>query len=728
MLALALLLIAQPAAPADSGPDVVNYGARRVVFLARSEEVVLLDSAWVRYRGMEVRADSIHYDVRLHRLTAVGEVLFSSASENIDGTLLSYDIDTRKGMMRAARTEVENGFFAAREVWLVEERVLNARWGSFTTCDRTDPHYCFDGPRVKLYMDDAAYAQPVLFRVGRVPVLAAPFWIVPVANRRKSGLLPFKFGFARDQGWFAKNLAYYLVINDYADATFYGDVMTVKGLQGRAELVYNIAPFAQGGVTGAYIREWDTGRRRYSIIGDNASRRFFFDTELLARVDVMSDTSYVPEYTENRFEWLKQEMTSFATLSRRIAGVGRISATVERYEDLVRNWRRLDLPRASASFGTRPLVAGYTATPAASFSQRRTDYSGADGIDTARLADTRAGASVGIASPQYSLGGLGSLTLSDNLSLSDDRSLHNDTTARHLRRISNSLNAYASQRVAGAFDLNQSFTMTHDENFLDTLDVVAGYSASVGARTTLYRVFGIEALGMHGLLHAVSPSASLGFSPKTARGGPFGRPDFANPDLAALALRLENSFQAKFDSARIKRDLGRVDFSTSYDLVTRRFAPLTAAFLFRPLQDENLRLSVEGGLGFSLESLRFERNPSVVTAASYTGIRFDTLRRYERGFEASLRHTVSQYDHMLTASAGFAWAGWKLSLTEFGYNFKQAQLANYGVRLWRDLHCWEAFATVQRLGAGLTWDFELRIKKLPDIRLGKATFGSLLPR
>lgn len=732
MLALALLILAQPLAPADappdSGPDIVYYGGKRVVFLARSEEVVLRDSAWVRYRGMEVHADSIHYDVKLHRLSAAGDVLFSSASENIDGILLQYDIDTRKGMMRSARTEVENGFFAAREVWLVEERVLNARWGSFTTCDREHPHYSFTGPRVKLLMDDAAYAQPVLFKVGRAPVLAAPFWIVPVSEKRKSGLLPFKLGFAADQGWFAKNLGYYLVVNDYSDVSFYGDLMTRKGLQGRAEAVYDVSPFAAGSVTAAYIREWDTGRRRYSVIGDHTSRRFLFDTELTAKVDVMSDTSYVTEYTENRLEWLKQEMSSFASLSRRVAGVGRVSATIERYEDIVRRYRWLDLPRASISFGTRPLVAGWTVTPGATFSQRLTDYADTLRVDSSRQSDRRGSVAFGLASPQYSLGGLGTLTISDNLSGGDNLTRVDDSTTRHLAPLTNSLNAYASQRVAGAFDLNQSITVSHDENLRDTLDVIAGYSASVGARTVLYRVFGTEALGMHGLLHSVTPSANLGFAPKVARGGPFGRPDFANPDHATLALRLENSFQAKFDSARTKRDLGRIDFSTGYDLVGKRLTPLLTSLAFQPLQDPKLRLSVDGGFGFDLESLRFKRDLALATSGAYSGIRVDSVRKWERGFEVSLRHSVSRTDHMLTATAGVAWAGWKLSLTDLGYNFKQRQLANYGLRLWRDLHCWEAFATVQRLGAGFTYDFELRIKKLPDVRLGKATFGSLLPR
>jgi hypothetical protein len=48
--------------------------------------------------------------------------------------------------------------------------------------------------------------------------------------------------------------------------------------------------------------------------------------------------------------------------------------------------------------------------------------------------------------------------------------------------------------------------------------------------------------------------------------------------------------------------------------------------------------------------------------------------------------------------------------------------------LTKDLHCWEAFATLQKLGPHWTYDFEIRIKKLPDVKVGKGTFGSILPK
>ena len=83
---------------------------------------------------------------------------------------------------------------------------------------------------------------------------------------------------------------------------------------------------------------------------------------------------------------------------------------------------------------------------------------------------------------------------------------------------------------------------------------------------------------------------------------------------------------------------------------------------------------------------------------------------------------------MITGTAAVAIPGWKLGLTDFGYNFTQKQVTNYGLLLTKDLHCWEAFAKYQRLGGRWTYDFEIRIKKLPDLKVGKGTFGSLLPK
>ena len=83
---------------------------------------------------------------------------------------------------------------------------------------------------------------------------------------------------------------------------------------------------------------------------------------------------------------------------------------------------------------------------------------------------------------------------------------------------------------------------------------------------------------------------------------------------------------------------------------------------------------------------------------------------------------------MITATAALAIPGWELTVTDFGYNFAQKQFANYGLQLTKDLHCWEAFVKYEKLGTRWTYDFEVRIKQLPDLKVGKGTFGSILPQ
>jgi hypothetical protein len=742
VLLFALLLVAQPAdtAAADSTVrDIVYYGGKRVIFLTKSEEVVLLDSAWVRYRDMSVYSDSIHYDVRRHVLSAHGDVLFSSGSENMTGALLRYNIDTRKGMMRTAYAKVENGFFYAQEVWLVRERVLNARGGSYTTCDREHPHYAFYGPRVKLLMDDVAITQPVLFKLFNTPILAAPFWMVPVSSKRKSGFLPFKIGNSSTEGFYSKNIAYYWAVNDYSDMTFYADVMTKRGVQGRAEAVYIVTPYAQGNFNGSYINEWETRRRRYSVSAAHRSDRFLFGSTLDGQLDVMSDATYVPDYSEEQLEWLKPDLFSYGQVSRSLRRVGSVTLLAQQKTEFARHTRWADLPSVKLSVTQRPLFAGWNLSPSASFLHHTQDYlDSANTKDTARTRDLKGNAAVGISSPSYAVGQLGSATVSERLSFSEARSYYNESLDDQPRSISSALTANMDQKFLGTFGLTEGLSLTQSDNLRDSRPVAVRYTGTVSSRVTLYRVFSVTAFGMRGLLHTMSPTAALTYEPKVDSGPLFGRPQLLDPENARLNLGLGNTFQAKVDTLRTKRDLGSVNFSTSYNLLDtatsplRRLSPLRGIALIRPLQGQSLRLSIDASAGFDFDSLDLSRDYSVATTFSWNRIGSDSTRQ-ERGFQLGLNHTFGRTAsgtavHMITGTAAVAIPGWKLSLTDFGYNFAMGQLANYGLLLTKDLHCWEAFAKLQKLGARWSYDFEVRIKKLPDLKVGKGTFGSILPK
>jgi len=138
-------------------------------------------------------------------------------------------------------------------------------------------------------------------------------------------------------------------------------------------------------------------------------------------------------------------------------------------------------------------------------------------------------------------------------------------------------------------------------------------------------------------------------------------------------------------------------------------------------------LNLDGNLGFRPESLRRSDDYQLLTSFSWTALRTDTIRHQENGLELRLNHTLGKNLNMLTGSVSFSFAGWRLGLNSIGYNFTRRQLTDYSITLWRDLHCWEALGTVSGLGKQWRWDFEVRIKKLPDVRFGKSLFRTFLP-
>ncbi|MEO0079981.1 MAG: putative LPS assembly protein LptD [candidate division WOR-3 bacterium] len=738
MLFWALLLLTQPfpvAAAQESdttGSDIIWYGGQRVIFFAKRNEVLLLDSAWVRYRDMSVYSDSIRYDIKARTLTCHKDVRFRTSTEDITGSLLMYNVDTRRGMMRTARTGVENGFLAANEAWLVKERVLNARRAEYTTCELAHPHYAFYGPRVKLFMDDIAVAEPVVLRIWRVPVLAAPFWLVPVASKRKSGLMPFKVGNARDQGYFAKGISYYWVINDYSDITFYTDIMTKKGVQFRTEGVYIVKPFAQGSVQGSFIREWDTKRRRYSLNGEHASR-FLFGTELRARGEFLSDTSYAPEYAEERLDWLRQDMFSFAEVSRRIRNIGSFSARVEDRRDFIRHTRRLNLPGATLGLGTRTLPGRWTITPNLSFS-RVLEFADSAGTDTALSRRPAGGISLSLGSPDYPFG---NIDISQSFHYADRQNYRRNRFAGRSRQFSDETRFQTGQRLFGVFNTYEALSFRQSDNLDDTLPLSPEYAADLGTSFSLYRVWGLERLNMHGLLHTVTPNIGLTWEPAVTPKGLFGHIQPLDSARAQLTLLVNNGFQAKVGPEKQKRDIGSATFSTSWNLRTRRLSPILAGVSITPLAPFPARdtgpvriradMRIDASGSFLPDSMRLARDIPVATSFSWEMTRHDTLHKTETGIRLNLSHSFGQLHNMLTGSVSIAIPGWRLSLNSLGYNFRDRRLTDYSLTLWKDLHCWEAFVNLNRLGAKWTYDFAVQIKKLPEVKFGKSTFRTFLP-
>ncbi|MEO0073991.1 MAG: hypothetical protein ABIK43_04965, partial [candidate division WOR-3 bacterium] len=88
---------------------------------------------------------------------------------------------------------------------------------------------------------------------------------------------------------------------------------------------------------------------------------------------------------------------------------------------------------------------------------------------------------------------------------------------------------------------------------------------------------------------------------------------------------------------------------------------------------------------------------------------------------------LSRADNMLRLNTTITIPGWRFTLNSLGYNFVTSQVTDYGLAIIKDLHCWELLVNLTRVRQSFRYEFEFRIKKLPDVRFGTSTLRPFLP-
>ncbi|MDH5186359.1 MAG: putative LPS assembly protein LptD [candidate division WOR-3 bacterium] len=712
--------------------DVVFFGGKNVTYFAQIEKVVMVDSAWVHYRDMKLYADSIEYDTKRHVLSAfskiitaplettdtakttISYVIFQTEAESIVGLELNYNVDTRKGMMHRANTEISEGFFRGEEIWLVKEKTLNVNQGYYTTCNRNPPHYHFYGSRVRVLMDDMVITQPLILKIGRYPIAIAPFWFFPIGKHRKSGLSPFKVGQSNVDGFYAKNVSYYLVINDYADMTLGLDFMMKRGFYPKLEARYIVDPFASGLLLGTYIREFGTGKVRYSF-NANHSSVFFFETNLIARADFQSDERLISDYTEERIEWLKREFLSYAHLSRSFKRFGKVSLSVQQYRDFANDFTDIRLPEAKISFYSRPIFRTWSFSPGLSFGNNIQTAR-----DTWRIEKRSAGLRIGISPPRaFDFGqGFGySVTKRESLGYLTSSS----------QSISSATDISSSQFLFQSLNLSEGFSFNENINIKDSISYQSEYNFSTNSSINLYRIFGVEILGLHGLLHRITPSITYSFRPAVRQQGFLGVPRLDTTPLnSSIGFGISNLFQAKLGAEKLKKDICYLNFSSGYNFLNKTLSPIYSTADLYILEQSNLRLMTFLTAVFRVDSLDFT-DYSANTNFYYSFSRIDTVTKQESPFSLNLTHFWSPTSNMLTATINFAPRGWQFNIST-GSNFKKPwPPADVSIGIVKDLHCWELLINTSGMGTRWAYDFKIRIKAIPEVNVGKGIFGFILP-
>jgi len=721
----------------------VDFGADTIIFYSDTKEVLLLGNGKVEYGDITVYSDSIRFSTRRRLLSAYKGARLLSASDSLVGTHMQYAVETHKGVMYEGRTQIEKGYFYGEGVWLVEENTLYITHGYYTTCERDPPHYDFYGSQLKVLLDDMVISRPIFLRVRKIPVLAAPFWYLPIGRDRKSGLLPFKFGHSDAEGWFAKMARYYWVPNDYSDVLFSLDVMTRKGFRPGLKVGWEYGPagsqYAVGNASADYIYETDTRNQRWNLNLNNTTN-IPDGTRLTAAVHFTSDASYILDYIENEDSLtllLDQRTRSDVALTRKVLGRP-VSLSASREDDLVTGSYTMNLPRFSLGWPTLSPFRFFTLS-FGSFSvsniYRHEVTMDADTVQS--VEDSRRA------------------TFNQPLTLSWGYAF------------------FKVYRFKQSWSAGQGLVWSDD-----SLARTAGYSLSNTLTTEFYRIFGVYLLGMRGLLHTVSPSVTYLVTPRTAAIDPWVVYPRFDTTLAAhsLSFSVGQTFRTKIrsrsDTTSVRKQ-NLLDLTTGigYNLLTDSLTPATASIRLPtglPIQGnvnmsydvytDSFTLSTYVSAGverivFPLLGWRGRKpQADTTTPASDTlaapesdSIPSDTLpvdshteretfvERFSRSTLAVEDRWTMNGEHMLSVTTRlYLPLDMELNLS-LGSNLSESHehwqdyIVSSSFSLIKGLHCWEAVLELApRDGLdNLEWSFYLRIKELPDIEIGRGLLEQL---
>lgn len=219
----------------------VHYSASDSIVLdVPNKRIILFSKANVKYKDMDLTADSIEMDNQKNEVVAtfrrdsagniIGRPKMIQADTKMDADFMRFNTKTQKGITQSTITAQGEMFVQGGTIKKMSPTEYFAARGIITTCNLDTPHFAFRTPRMKMVSQKLAVTGPIHPEFEGVPVpVYLPFGYFPLSQGRHSGLLPPQFTASDQFGLGLEGLGYYKVLNDYFDVTLRTNIYSYGG-------------------------------------------------------------------------------------------------------------------------------------------------------------------------------------------------------------------------------------------------------------------------------------------------------------------------------------------------------------------------------------------------------------------------------------------------------------------------------------------------------------------
>jgi hypothetical protein len=227
--------------------SAVGYIKRDII----NKKVVLIQTAVVNYGEIEIKADSIVFNMITNLLFAAGRIdttgkiagkpVFKEGSQEFEADEITYNFKTRKALVKNIITKQEDGLLHSALTKLLEDGTSNISRSTYSTCDADTPHFYINLPKAKVYPGKKIISGPGNLVLAGIPLpLVIPFGFFPVQTKKAaSGLLIPMIGQERERGYSLTEGGYYFALSNYFDLSIKGNLYANGSWMSTAQTYYN---------------------------------------------------------------------------------------------------------------------------------------------------------------------------------------------------------------------------------------------------------------------------------------------------------------------------------------------------------------------------------------------------------------------------------------------------------------------------------------------------------
>jgi hypothetical protein len=250
-------------AAVDEGKDItseITYEAEDSIRMEpENKKVYLFGNAKVHYEDFDLHAAYIEIDNKNNLVTAMGVAdsngnlkgnpEFKDGQTDMSCEKIIYNIKTKKGKITGILTKQSDMFIHGEAVKKDSNNVMYIRNMKCIPCEFDDSKIYFRAKKAKVIPNDKIITGPLFVEVMNIPTpLGVPFGYFPnVKNKSKSGILMPYYGTSQAQGYFLKNLGFFVPTGDRVQFILYGDIYSNGSFALRPTFTYKVNYKYSGG-------------------------------------------------------------------------------------------------------------------------------------------------------------------------------------------------------------------------------------------------------------------------------------------------------------------------------------------------------------------------------------------------------------------------------------------------------------------------------------------------